>query len=85
MMILGPGLFLLVFALLSSTVRAKTAECVIAVMHWINVYQPLSYVVVAIVFAAPILSYLLMACWPRTAEAENPLVQYRREHPDMME
>ena len=84
-MFLGPVMFLLFFAFLSETVRGKTFECIGAVLHWIDVYQPVSYLVVLLFVAAPLLSYLLIVSWPRPQEMENPLVQYRREHPDMME
>lgn len=81
-MFLGPFLFLLFFAFLSATVREKTANIIGTVMHWITLYQPLSYVVVMIVIAAPLISFLLVANWPRTPDPENPLLQYRRENMD---
>jgi hypothetical protein len=85
MMFLGPLMFLLFFALMSGTVRGKTAECIGTVSHWINVNEPFSYLVVILVLMAPALSALLIASWPRTPEADNPLLQYRRDHPDMMD
>jgi len=84
-MFVGPLAFLLFFAFLSESVRSRTFECIGAVMHWIDVYQPTSYLVVAAFVAAPLLSFVLIKSWPRPQEMENPLVQYRREHPDMMD
>jgi len=83
MMFFGPLLFLLFFAFLSATVRDKTANVIGTMMHWINLYQPLSYLVVMVVILAPVLSFFLVAHWPRTQEPENPLLRYKNEHLDM--
>ena len=83
MMFFGPLLFLLFFAFMSATVRDKTANVIGTVMHWIALYQPMSYLVVMLVILAPILSGFLVAYWPRTPEPENPLLRYKNEHFDM--
>lgn len=85
MMFVGPIAFLLFFAFLSDTVRGKTFESIGAVMHWIDVYQPGSYLIVGAFIAAPLLSLVLVKSWPKPQEMENPLTRYRREHPDMMD
>jgi hypothetical protein len=82
-MILGPALFLLFFMFMSGTVREKTGNTIATVMHWVDVNQPFSYLVVGGFAAAALLSAVLVVRWPQRPEADNPLLQYRREHPDM--
>ena len=84
-MIVGPLAFLLFFLFMSDTARGKIGDTMAAVTQWINAYQPVSYMVVAIILMAPLLSYLLVLRWPRTPDPENPLNQYKREHPEMLE
>jgi len=82
-MCFGPLLFLIFFAFMSATVREKTANVIGTITHWINLYQPMSYLVVIVVILAPLLSFFLVAYWPRTQEPENPLLRYKNEHLDM--
>jgi hypothetical protein len=78
-------LFALFFLMLSGSFREKIGNAIGTVSHLVNVYQPLSYFVLAGFGAAAMIAYLLMVRWPQRPEADNPLLQYRREHPDMMD
>jgi hypothetical protein len=54
-------------------------------MNWIDVARPLSYMILGAFAACALLAFLLVARWPSRADEINPLVQYRRDHPDMDE
>ena len=82
-MILGPALFALFFLMMSASFREKTGNAIGTVSHLINVYQPLSYFVLAAFGATALLAYLIMVRWPQRPEAENPMIEYRRENPDL--
>lgn len=85
MMFIGPVAFLIFFAFLSDTVRDKIFDFVGGASHWIDVNQPFSSLALMVVAAAALLALLLVVRWPKTPEADNPLLQYRRDHPDMMD
>ena len=74
-----------VFGMMSGTVRGTTFGAIGTILHWIALNEPASYLVVAIAVGGPLLSYFLIVSWPRRPEAENPMIQYTREHPEMPE
>jgi hypothetical protein len=82
-MILGPALFLLFFLFMSAAAWEKTGNFIGTFSHWVNVNQPTSYLVLGLMAAAGLLAFLLIARWPQRPEADNPLLQYRRDHPDL--
>jgi len=82
-MILGPALFALFFLMMSSSFREMTGNAIGTVSHLINVYQPLSYIVLAGFAATAFVAYLLMARWPQRPEADNPMIEYQRQNPDV--
>lgn len=82
---IGPILFGLFFLSMSGEVRAKTGDFIGSMMNWIEVTRPLSYMILCGFAACALLAFLLVARWPQREEAINPLVQYRRDHPEMDE
>jgi hypothetical protein len=50
-----------------------------AAAAWMVAWAPLSYVIVLILIAAPIVSIALIRTWPVHVEPENPMAKYRRD------
>ena len=80
---IGPILFGLFFLFMSGEVRSKTAGFIEATMNWVVVARPFSYMVLGGFAACALLAFLIIARWPEREVEVNPLVQYRRDHPDM--
>jgi hypothetical protein len=71
--------FLVVFLLLAPSTRAIIMASVSGAVHWLNEWSPISWVILGILMAAPVVSYLLMARWPKPEEPENPLKKYKQD------
>jgi hypothetical protein len=71
--------FLVFFLLIAPKSRALLGGWMGDAQNWITVWAPLSYLIVALVVMAPIISILLMMRWPKPEEPENPLAKYKHE------
>jgi len=52
---------------------------------WLGAWAPFSYLIVALVLAAPVAAIQMMLSWPKHVEPENPMAKYRRESPPDVE
>jgi hypothetical protein len=82
-MVLGPLLFLGMFLMICGETRNFGAGLISGFFHWIDANQPVSYFVLMGLGVAALLSMVLIVRWPGIPEADNPLAQYKREHPEM--
>jgi len=80
---LGPILFAIFFLLISDKGRAAVANLAVGAMSWVDHYSPLSYFVLLAMACAAMIALLVVVSWPGLPEADNPLAQYKRDHPDM--
>jgi hypothetical protein len=71
--------FLIFFLMITPKSRALLTGWMGDAGNWITAWAPLSYIVVALVIAAPIAAILLMVKWPKPVEPENPLARYKHE------
>ncbi len=79
MMFLGSALFALFFLLLAPGPRAFMVASLASGSAWLWSWAPLSFILVAIVIAAPIIAIHMIRSWPAHVEPENPMAKYRRE------
>lgn len=82
---IGPILFGLFFVFISAESRARVGDFVGAMMNWIDAARPTSYMILSALAGCAVLAFLLVVRWPQREEETNPLVQYRRDHPEMDE
>jgi hypothetical protein len=47
--------------------------------EWLGAWAPFSYLIVAVVLAAPIAAIRMMTTIPKYVEPENPMAKYLRE------
>ncbi len=71
--------FLVVFLLIAPKSRALLSGWMGDAGNWLTAWAPLSYILVALVIAAPIAAMVLMVKWPKPVEPENPLARYKAE------
>jgi hypothetical protein len=71
--------FLVVFLLIAPKSRALLSGWMGDAGNWLTAWAPLSYILVALVIAAPIAALVLMVKWPKPLEPENPLARYKAE------
>jgi hypothetical protein len=71
--------FLVVFLLIAPKSRALLSGWMGDAGNWLTAWAPLSYILVALVIAAPIAALVLMVKWPKPVEPENPLARYKAE------
>jgi len=72
--------FIVAMLMLCSGARAM-AGSLGAFGAWLGAWAPFSYLIMAVVVAAPIAAIRMMASWPQHVEPENPMAKYRRESP----
>lgn len=80
---LGAFLFALFFVLISDKGRGLLFGFVDGASAWVDHNRPFSYVVLLAMACAALLAVLVVASWPGMPEADNPLAQYKRDHPDL--
>lgn len=78
---IGLGLFILVVILIAPQSRAFLVACLTSASEWMTHWAPFSFILVALLIAAPIVGIYLMKTWPVHVEPENPMAKYRREAP----
>jgi hypothetical protein len=71
--------FLIFFLLIAPKSRALLGVWMGDAQNWMVAWAPVSYAIVAILVAAPIVSLILMMKWPKPVEPENPLARYKQE------
>ena len=75
--------FLVFFLMIAPKSRALLAGWMGDAGAWVTAWAPFSYLIVAMVIAAPIAAMILMIKWPKPLEPENPLAKYK--HEDVLE
>lgn len=75
----GAIIFAVMFLLIGPTTRSMLAGRLGAFGVWVNDWSPLSYVILAVVLAAPIAGAQLMLTWPKHVEPESEMKKYLRE------
>ncbi len=75
----GAGLFLVFFLLIAPKTRAAITGMLGQSGDWISNTAPFSYIVLATLFVAGLVSLALMVRWPKTPEPDNPLAKYKRD------
>jgi len=78
---IGLGLFILVVILIAPSSRAFLVACMTAASAWMVSWAPFSFIILAILLAAPVAGIYLIKTWPVHVEPENPMAKYRREAP----
>jgi hypothetical protein len=76
---LGACLFAMVFMLIAPASRAVIVAAVTDTAEWSARWAPFSYILIAILMAAPVVAIVLIRTWPAHVEPENPMAKYRRD------
>lgn len=75
--------FLVFFLLIAPKSRALLTGWMNDAGMWATAWAPFSYLIIALLIAAPVAAMLLMMKWPKTEEPVNPMAKYR--HEDVLE
>lgn len=81
MMFLGAFLFILFFVLIAPQSQAFLLGLASGASTWITEWAPISYFLLLILVAAPIVGMHIVRSWPERVDPENPMAKYRREMP----
>lgn len=71
--------FVIFFLMIAPKTRALLTGWMSQAGDWVVHWAPLSYLVIALILAAPLAAAMLMIKWPKTVEPENPLSRYKQE------
>ena len=77
----GAIIFGVMFLLIGPATRSMLAGRLGVVGTWIGDWSPFSYIILAVVLAAPIAAIHLLLNWPKHVEPENEMKKYLRENP----
>jgi hypothetical protein len=77
MTLLGIGLFVLIFMMLTPASRAMLEHSITGTGEWLAKYAPFSYLVLAIVLIVPIVATVVVMSKPEPPEPEDPLARYK--------
>jgi hypothetical protein len=77
----GAILFMLVFVGIAPQSRAFLTGVLAHSVESLNAWAPISYLVLLILLAAPVVSVMVVKSWPVKVEPENPMAKYRKELP----
>jgi hypothetical protein len=77
----GAIIFAVMFLLIGPTTRSMLAGRLGAFGVWVGDWSPFSYIILAIVLAAPIAGMQMMLSWPKHIEPESEMKKYLRENP----
>jgi hypothetical protein len=77
----GAIVFGVMFLLIGPTTRSMLGGRLGSFGEWIVAWSPFSYIILAIVLAAPIYGMKLMLSWPKYVEPESEMKKYLRENP----
>ena len=75
----GAIVFAVVMMLIGPTTRHLLSGRLGAFGDWLGAWAPFSYLIVAVVLAAPIAAIRMMTTIPKYVEPENPMAKYLRE------
>jgi len=78
-MFLGSALFALLFLLVMPASRIFLAASIAGGSAWFWSWAPFSFILLAIVVAAPLVSFHMVRSAPLHVEPENPMAKYRRD------
>jgi hypothetical protein len=81
----GAIVFAIAMLLIGPTTRHLMANRLGVFGDWLGAWAPFSYVIVAVVAAAPIAAIQMMLTWPKHVVPESPMAKYRREAPEDVE
>lgn len=77
----GAIIFAVMFLLIGPSTRSMMGERLGAFGHWVGAWSPFSYLILAVVLAAPIAAIQMMLSWPKHVEPESEIKKYLRENP----
>ena len=77
MAMLGLGLFVVMFLMITPKSRGMLSGAVSGAGDWIVKYAPLSYLVVAVLVLVPLIGAIVVMRWPEPPKPEDPLAKYR--------
>jgi hypothetical protein len=75
----GAIVFALAMFLIMPTTKNLLSGRLGAFGEWLGAWAPLSYLIVALILAAPVAAIRMMATIPKQVEPENPMAKYLRE------
>jgi hypothetical protein len=78
-MYLGSFLFAIFFVLIAPPSRAFVMHYLSTGGAWMMAWAPFSFMLLAIITAAPVCVIRIMRSWPKHVEPENPMAKYRRD------
>ena len=78
---IGACLFVLIMILIAPATRAFLIASLTGASEWMVSWAPFSFILLAILLAAPIAAIYVIKTWPVHVEPENPMSKYRREAP----
>jgi hypothetical protein len=76
---LGCILFGMIFLFLNPKVREMITSRLGMSTEWISGCAPFSYIVIGLLFMAPLVGFIVLKTAPKIEEPENPLAKYKRE------
>ncbi len=83
MTLLGIGLFVVIFMMLTPSSRAMLEHALSGAGEWIVKYAPFSYIVLVAILIVPVVAAIKVMRPTLPPEPENPLARYKAE--DVME
>jgi hypothetical protein len=75
----GAAVFLLVFVAIAPQSRAFLSGLFDHTAENLTAWAPFSYIALAILLAAPLLSIILVKTWPDKQEPESPMAKYKKD------
>lgn len=81
MALMGLVGFVLVFVMLIPQCQTFLQGTVSGASAFLHDWAPYSYVLLALIATAPMVSAYLLYTWPPREEPENPMAKYNRETP----
>lgn len=83
MTLVGLGLFVVIFTILTPSSRKMLDTSLTGAGDWIVKYAPVSYLVLVVILIVPVIAATVVMRPPAPPEPENPLARYKAE--DVME
>jgi hypothetical protein len=78
-MYLGSFLFAMFFVMIAPPSRNFMLKSMAVGGAWMMNWAPFSFILLAILIAAPMAAIHLIRSWPKHVEPENPMAKYRRD------
>ena len=75
---LGCILFGLLFVVMTAQSDGTLQQRLDHTFSWIQHWAPFSYMLIALLLAAPVAMVKVMNSWPKREEPEDPMAKYRR-------